>query len=126
MWEKEKILEIIIFSFSHIVFNSITDKFHHFSHINFELLSSANAFSWDKSDSVLFGRQRVQSKWQNCRPVKIQSICIQQNQSDANIDIYFGKSWKHFMIRRKRWLPAFSPFPTLLLKAFPGLKSGIV
>ena len=32
---------------------------------------------------------------------------------DLNIELGFGKSRKHSGKRRKCWLPAFSPFPTM-------------
>ena len=62
---------------------------------------------------------------QNFRLVQIQNIYIQQNNSDSKIEIYFGKSRKHCGERRKCWLPAFSPFPTVFSKAFfsRGVKS---
>ena len=57
--------------------------------------------------------------------IKIESICRQPNNSDSKIKICFRKSRKHCGKRRKCWLPAFSPFPTMFSKAFfsRGVKS---
>ena len=65
------------------------------------------------------------TKQQNFRLVQIQSICRRQNKSDSKIEICVGKSRKHCGKRRKCWLPAFSPFPIMLSKAFfsRGVKS---
>ena len=37
---------------------------------------------------------------------------------DKMIEIFLWKGRKHCGKRRKWWLPAFSPFPTMFLKAF--------
>ena len=65
------------------------------------------------------------TKRQNFRPDQIQSICRRQNSSDSKIEIYVGKSRKYCGKRRKCWLPAISPFPTMFSKAFfsKGVKS---
>ena len=47
-----------------------------------------------------------------------ESICRLQNICDRKIEICFGKGRKHCGKRRKCWLPAFSPFPTMFLKGF--------
>ena len=48
----------------------------------------------------------------------MQSISRQQNNSDSKIESYVVKSRKHCGKRRKCWLPAFSPSPTMFSKAF--------
>ena len=53
-------------------------------------------------------------KRQYFRPVQIESICRRQN-----IKICFEKGGKCGK-RRKCWLPAFSPFPTMFSKTFSG------
>ena len=57
--------------------------------------------------------------------VQIQSICRKQNNSGTITEICVGKSTKDCGKRRKYWLPAFSPFPTMFSKAFfsRGVKS---
>ena len=51
--------------------------------------------------------------------------CRRQNNSNSKVEICIGKSRKHFGKKRKCWLPAFSPFPTMFSKAFfsRGVKS---
>ena len=60
---------------------------------------------------------------QKFRPVQIQSICRRQNKCDQQIiEISVGKGGKHSEKRRKCWLPAFSPFPTMFSKGlFPSV-----
>ena len=41
-----------------------------------------------------------------------------ENECDSKIEICLCKGRKHCENRRKCWLPSFSPFPTMLLKAF--------
>ena len=55
---------------------------------------------------------------QNFKLVQIESICRRQNKCNPNIEICFENGRKHCGKRRKCWLPAFSPFPTILSKAF--------
>ena len=45
-----------------------------------------------------------------------ESICRRQNNCDSKIEIWIGKDIKHFWKRRKCWLPALSPFPTMFSK----------
>ena len=45
------------------------------------------------------------------------SICRRQFKLDSKIEICFGKGRKYCGKRRKCWLPAFSPFPTMFSKA---------
>ena len=52
------------------------------------------------------------------KPVLIESICRRQIKCESKNEICFGKGRKHCGKRRKSWLPAFSPFPTLLSKGF--------
>ena len=59
------------------------------------------------------------TKRQHFRFVQIQSICRRQINSDSKFEIYVGKSSKQCgEKRRKCWLPAFSPFPTMFSEAF--------
>ena len=46
--------------------------------------------------------------------VQIESIRRWQIRFDWKIELFFGKSRKQCGKRRKCWLPAFSPFPTML------------
>ena len=57
-------------------------------------------------------------KLQILRLGEFQSICRRQNKCDSKLEICFGKEKKHCGKRRKFWLPAFSPFPTMFSKAF--------
>ena len=58
------------------------------------------------------------SKRQNLRLAKIQSICRSQNRCESNMKLCFWKGRKHCGKRRKGWLPAFSSFPTMFSIAF--------
>ena len=57
--------------------------------------------------------------------VQIQSTCRRQNNNDSKTEICVGKSRKDCVKKRKCWLPAFSPFPTIFSKPFftRGVKS---
>ena len=48
--------------------------------------------------------------------VQLESICRQKNKCELNIELKFWKGRKHCGKRRKCWLPAFYPFPTLFSK----------
>ena len=64
---------------------------------------------------------KLSTKQQNFRLVQIESICRRQNKFEWRIKTFLG-------IGRKRWFPAFSPFPTMFSKAFfqrGHLKSGL-
>ena len=52
------------------------------------------------------------------RLVQIESIYRPKNKHDSKFEFCFGKGRKHLGKRRKCWLPAFSPFPTIFPKAF--------
>ena len=71
------------------------------------------------NNSLLFTKQ------QNFKLVNIESICRQYDKCDQKIEICVWKGRKHWGKRRKCWLPAFSPFPTVFSKAFfsRGVKS---
>ena len=45
-------------------------------------------------------------------------ICKRQKKSDLKIEICLGEGRKICEKRRKCWLPAFSPFPTMFSKSF--------
>ena len=60
----------------------------------------------------LFTRQRIFTLVQN------ESIYSQKNKCYLKREIHFGIGRKHCGKRRKCWLPAFSPFPTMFLKGF--------
>ena len=55
-------------------------------------------------------------KGQNFRLVQIESFCRWQNRCNSKIEIWVGKGRKHRGKRRKCWLPALSPFPTVFAK----------
>ena len=52
------------------------------------------------------------------RLVKIENICRWHNKCVRKIEIAVGKGRKHCGKRRKCWLPAFSPFPSMFSKGF--------
>ena len=79
-------------------------------------MSSANTFNLHQTKILSCGY--LFTKRQNFRLVQIESICRRQNKCDWKIEICFGKGRKHCGKRRKCWLPAFSPFPTMFLKGF--------
>ena len=49
---------------------------------------------------------------------KLKAFAEEKNRYDQTIKIPFRKYRKHCRNRRKWWLPAFSPFPTMFSKAF--------
>ena len=51
------------------------------------------------------------------KPVKTEAICRRQNECGCKTTICFKKGRKHGGKGRKCWLPAFSPFLTMFLKA---------
>ena len=61
---------------------------------------------------------QLSTKQQNLRLVQIGSICRQQNKCKRKIENCLKKGRKHSGKRRKCWLPAFSPFPTMFSKCF--------
>ena len=61
-WEKEKVLENSIFSFSHNVFYPSQMKFQFFSHICFVI---CNAFNLDQSKILSFGKDFHCKKYQH-------------------------------------------------------------
>ena len=48
--------------------------------------------------------------------VQIESTCRRQNKPDSKVEVCYGMSRKYCGKRRKCWMPAFSPFPTLSSK----------
>ena len=48
----------------------------------------------------------------------IESICRKQIKCDSKTEISLEKDRKHYGKRRKCWLPAFSPFPTMFSKDY--------
>ena len=52
------------------------------------------------------------------RLFQIESICRQQIKCSWKFEICFGKRRKHCGKRRKCWLPAFFPFPTMFSEGF--------
>ena len=67
-----------------------------------------------KKDAYFFTKKKTQ----NFRLVQIQSICRQQNVCGLKIEKCLGDGKKHFVKRKKCWLPAFSPFHTMFSKGF--------
>ena len=57
--------------------------------------------------------KKMCTKQRNAGLVEIESISRRQNKCDRKIKISCGKGKKHRGKRRKCWLPAFSPFPTM-------------
>ena len=56
------------------------------------------------------------TKRQIFRIVQIDNMCRLQNKCDLKTEILFEVGRTHFGKRRKCWLPAFSPFPTMFSK----------
>ena len=54
----------------------------------------------------------------NFRLVQTESICRPRNKCNFTTEILVGMDRKHCRKGRKCWLPAFSPFPTMISKAF--------
>ena len=51
--------------------------------------------------------------WQNFVLVGIESICRQRNECNLKTEILYGMIRKRYGKRRKCWLPAFFPIPTV-------------
>ena len=49
---------------------------------------------------------------------QVETTCSRQNKLNLQTEIHFGMGRKHCGKRRKCWLPAFSPFPTMFSKGF--------
>ena len=50
--------------------------------------------------------------------LQIEITCRTKYKYDRKFEIWFGKDRKHCRKRRKCWLPAFSPFPTMFSNGF--------
>ena len=91
----------------------------HFSKVYFVI---CKCFQFGKVPFLMFGTDykktiiKLFTKQQIIRLVQIESICKQQNKRNLKTAILFGKGRKHCGKRRKCWLPAFSPFPTMFSK----------
>ena len=59
---------------------------------------------------------KVFARRQNFGLVQIEGTCRPHNKSGSNIEIHLWQGRKHCWKRRKCWLPAFSPFPTMFSK----------
>ena len=74
-----------------------------------------NQSTWIRStffDNVL----TLFTKQQNSKLLQIESISRRQNKCDSKIEISFEKDRNICGKRKKCWLPAFSPFPTMVSK----------
>ena len=49
---------------------------------------------------------------------KLEAFADNKDKCESKIEICFRKSRKHCVKKRKCWLPAFSPFPTMFSKGF--------
>ena len=58
------------------------------------------------------------TKQPNFGLVQIESLCRRLMKWKLKAEILFGLGKKHCGKRRKCWLPAFSPFPTMFSKGF--------
>ena len=70
---------------------------------------------------MVFVSDRVENivgKGENAGYIKSQSICRRQNKCNLTTDVLFWMDRIHCGKRRKCWLPAFSPFVAMFLKAF--------
>ena len=86
--------------------------------IKFEICHLQTLLVWKSLKFVVWESVNFFTKWQNCRPIQIQSICRWQNKWDTKTEIWSGKGRKNCGKRRKCWLPAFSPFPTVFSKGY--------
>ena len=73
---------------------------------------------WASLKIVCLVKSQLFTVQQILRLVQIQRICRQQNNCKLKTEILFGMGRKHCGKRRKCWLPAFSPFPTMFSKGF--------
>ena len=85
--------------------------FYHFPHLFPKNTSSPGPLKYGSVSLTLTKRQIF-------RQVQIESICRRQNKCNLKTKIPFGMGRKHCGRRRKCWLPAFSPFPTMFSKCF--------
>ena len=65
---------------------------------------------------IISRRPNSLPKDKNLGLVEIESICKRENKCDKKLEICLGNGRKHCGKRRKCWLPAFSPFPTMFSK----------
>ena len=63
-------------------------------------------------------RSKLYSKQRNFQLTETGKICRQQNKCDLKIKCCCWKGRKHCGKRRKYWLPAFSPFPTMFSEGY--------
>ena len=63
--------------------------------------------------------RQILNKWQNLKPVQIESICIRQNKCGLILDIHFGNNSKHCGNINSFSLPAFSTFPIIFSEVIP-------
>ena len=66
----------------------------------------------------IIGKSELLTKQQNFRLVQIETICRWQNECGSDDDFHLWQGRKHCGKRRKCWLPAFSPFPTVFSEGF--------
>ena len=79
-------------------------------------LSSTNAFNLYQVKILLLDIGLTLYRMTKLWLVQIESIRRRQNKCDWITS--YGKGGKHCWERRKCWLPAFSPFPTMFSKGF--------
>ena len=90
--------EMCNFSFSHSVFKSLVSQ--------------------GRQKVSMCGKGLTLIKRQFFRLLRIESICRWQNKCNLKVELLFGIGRKHYGRRRKCWLPAFPPFPTVFSKGF--------
>ena len=73
-----------------------------------------------KSEGTCRRRFQLFTKRQIFRLVQMDSIkfCIRQYKCDWKVEICCGTGWRHCRKRRKCWIPAICPFPSMFSKGF--------
>ena len=82
------------------------------------ILSSANVFSLNQSKIVLFSKVLTLPNDKNSVSLKLKGFAEDTINCELKIEICFGKVRKPCGKRRKCWLPAFSPFPTMFSEGY--------
>ena len=133
LWEKEKLLLMSNFSFSHSVFCPFDEQSAIFIKFEFVVSTSANSFNLDQSKILLFGKGLVDNKNFICillctsmNPLPHMAIMGSSNLVPStdmmskiwtNGDTIISLNRKHCGKRINFSLQAISSFPTMFLKA---------
>ena len=85
---------------------------------NLLLKHVSKVFLFSLLQFIFFSKEFTLYQMTNSRFLQIESICRWQSKCKWKVEIWFGKGRKHCGQRRKCWLPAQFPFPTLFSKGF--------